>query len=251
MFDRLVWHPDRMFLDDLVFRLEHYKSASWDLGDDCFTFYKIKPLVDQYAKLWSLRPDFHPQNIVELGIWDGGSIAFWFEYFKPRKFVGIDVLQRQDSPYFKRYTTSRGLESRVSTHWATDQGNSEMLCEIIKTEFAGPLDLVIDDASHMYVLTKQSFETIFPRLRPGGLYIIEDWAWYYWPEFRAPDHPWASQTPLARLIFELVEATGSSQGTPSATLISNIIVFQGFIVVERGELQLQTADFKLAKFISG
>lgn len=39
------------------------------------------------------------------------------------------------------------------------------LCEVIKTKFAGPLDLVIDDASHMYVLTKQSFE-------PFSLYFV-------------------------------------------------------------------------------
>jgi hypothetical protein len=249
MFEKLVWHADRMILDDLVFRLEHYKSASWDLGNDCFSFYKIKPLLDQYAKFWSPRQDFLPQNIMELGIWDGGSIAFWFEYFNPRKFVGIDVQQRQDSQYFRRYITSRGLESRISTYWATDQGDSKKLCEVIKTEFAGPLDLVIDDASHMYALTKQSFETIFPLLGPGGLYIIEDWAWCYWPEFRDPNHPWASEIPLARLIFELLAATGSSQGSSLDSLISNISVFQGFTVVERGKLELAAADFKVDKFM--
>ena len=35
---------------------------------------------------------------------------------------------------------------------------------------------MIDDASHLYVETKASFEELFPRLRPGGLFIIEDWA---------------------------------------------------------------------------
>src|SRR5262249_36540874 len=170
---------------------------------------------------------------------------------KPQKFVGIDVQERQDSQYFRRYTASRGLQSRISTHWATDQGNSGKLCEIIRAEFTGPLDLVIDDASHMYVLTKQSFETVFPLLRPGGLYIIEDWAWCYWPEFRAPNHPWASQIPLARLIFELVEATGSSHGTPADSLISNITAFQGFTVVERGGIELKAGDFKVDRFIAG
>jgi hypothetical protein len=29
MFDKLVWHTDRMLLDDLVFRLEYYKNAAW------------------------------------------------------------------------------------------------------------------------------------------------------------------------------------------------------------------------------
>ncbi len=37
------------------------------------------------------------------------------------------------------------------------------------------INLVIDDASHLYQETKVSFETLFPLLRPGRLYVIEDW----------------------------------------------------------------------------
>ena len=50
-FARLDWRPDRMLLDDLVFRLEHNRNdQDWDLGQDCFVFYKIKPLVEQYQR---------------------------------------------------------------------------------------------------------------------------------------------------------------------------------------------------------
>lgn len=253
MFEKLVWRKDRMLLDDLVFRLEHYKSKDWELGDDCFMFYKIKPLVDQYAKFWSLRRDFRPQNIFELGIWDGGSIAFWFECFQPEKHVGIDILKKQDSLYFWRYISSRGLEERIKTYWTTDQADSERLWQIVKNEFSGPLDLVIDDASHMYEPTKTSFETLFPLLRPGGLYVIEDWAWSHWKEFQAPDHPWATETPLTKLIFELVEVIGTGRSSSSSRpLIANLTVFQGFAVVERGEFELlaEPIEFKLEDFIS-
>ena len=220
MFEKLVWQKDRMLLDDLVFRLEHYKSDDWELGADCFIFYKIKLLVDQYARFWSRKRDFYPQNILELGIWDGGSIAFWFEYFQPKKHVGIDISQKQDSRYFQRYITSRGLENRIKSYCATDQGDSGRLRQIVNDEFSGPLDLVIDDASHLYEPTKRSFETLFPLLRPGGLYVIEDWAWAYWKEFQAPDHPWATETPLANLIFELIEATGTGRGSSNSHPLS-------------------------------
>jgi predicted methyltransferase len=66
-------------------------------------------------------------------------------------------------------------EHNIKTYWGANQGNSTRLREIVHTEFQESLDLVIDDASHMYALTKKSFETLFPLLRPGGLYIIEDW----------------------------------------------------------------------------
>ncbi len=35
--------------------------------------------------------------------------------------------------------------------------------------------MVIDDCSHQLAATRSSFETLFPRLRHGGLYVIEDW----------------------------------------------------------------------------
>jgi hypothetical protein len=69
MFEKLVWYPDR---------LQHYANDHWELRDQCFLYYKIKFLVDQYAEFWSLRQDFHARNILKLGMWDGGSIAFWF-----------------------------------------------------------------------------------------------------------------------------------------------------------------------------
>jgi SAM-dependent methyltransferase len=253
MFDELVWYPDRMLLGDLVFRLEHYASDSWELGSECFLFYKIKSLVDQYAKFWSRRENFRARSILELGMWDGGSVAFWFEYFNPDKQVGVDLQQKEDSQYFKRYKSSRGLDQRIRTYWGTDQGDSARLREIVQAEFEGSLDLVIDDASHIYDLTKRSFEALFPLLRPGGLYVVEDWAWGHWSEFQEPSHPWSNQTPLTRLIFELVAAAGSWENKrASEPLISNISVFQGFTVVERGELPLTIpSEFKLEAFISG
>lgn len=249
MFEKLIWHSDRMLLDDLVFRLEHYKDSRWELGDDCFIFYKIKHLVDQYAAFWARRKDFQPRHILELGVWDGGSLAFWFEYFHPHKHVGVDIQHKQDSPYFKQYVAQRGLHERLKIYWGTDQANAAQLTAIVKREFPGPLDLVIDDASHLYKLTKASFEILFPLLRPGGLYVIEDWAWGHWKEFQAPTHPWAKETPLTVLATELLKAAGSVQ--PDQRLIANLTVFQGFIVVERGELTLPASlPFRLAEHIS-
>lgn len=250
MFDKLVWQSDRMLLNNLVFRLEPCREAYWDLGDNCFLFHKTKPLVDQYEKFWSSRPQFHPQNLMELGIWDGGSIAFWFEYFQPARHVGVDLQKRSDSNYFRRYIAERRLEARIKTHWSTNQTDGQKLRAIVDKEFGSSLDLVIDDASHLYEPTKQSFETLFPFLRPGGLYVIEDWAWAHWSAFQTPDHPWKAEMPLTRLVFELTALVGSWEGDrPELSLISNLSVFQGFIVIERGGLKLPTADFRLAQYL--
>src|SRR5206468_4340153 len=107
--------------DDLTFRLEHEANDDWDLGDECFRFYKVKGLVDEYAEFWATRGHVPVQNVLEIGIWDGGSTAFWFEFFRPRVHVAIDFQTRPDSAYFVRYRQSRGLDGRLKTLWGVDQ----------------------------------------------------------------------------------------------------------------------------------
>jgi hypothetical protein len=245
-FERLTWRDDRMLLDDLVFRLALAKNDDWELGEDCFHFYKTKSLIDQYAKYWLSKNEFDASRIVELGIWDGGSVAFWFESFHPDKHVAIDILERTDSAYFQRYKASRRVEGAIRTFWGTDQADTHALRRIVQSEFADQLDLVIDDASHIYRQTKVSFEALFPFLRPGGLYIIEDWGWEYWDSCYGPSHPLSAERGLAKLLFELIGATASS-----TELISNLHVFQGFVVIERGKLHLGPGtEFRIEPFIS-
>jgi hypothetical protein len=229
-FDRLQWLTDRMVTSDLTFRLQHARDdKTWEGGEDCFVFYKTKSLVDQYQRFFSFRPEFKAKNLFELGMWDGGSVAFWFEFLKPSKHVGIDYTVRENSRYFERYLESRKLRSNISTHWGVDQRDAARLLEIYKREFTGPLDLVFDDASHIYGPTKTSFETLFPLLRTGGLYIIEDWAWGHWPALNGPSGPFGTSIPPTRLIHELTSAIGTS-----TKYIANLTIFEGFVVVERG-----------------
>lgn len=240
MFDKLVWEQDRVLLDDLVFHIEHYGEDTRELSEDYFALVKERQIIGQYADFWSKRSGFSPKNIFELGIWDGGSVAFWFELFHPQKHVAVDFSRREDGRYFRRYVDRRKLAERVSTYWGVDQADGERLKQIAASEFAGPLDLVIDDASHQYRATKSSFETLFPLLRQGGLYIIEDWSWGHWKEFQSPSHPWSRYPALTRLMIELLEATGTSNA-----LISNLTFYQGFAVVERGEAPISDPSFEL------
>ncbi len=210
MFERLTWRPDRALLGDLVFRIEQSRSDGWELGDECFAFYKNRQLVEQFDRFWSAT-GFRPRRMLEIGIWDGGSTAFWFEHLRPERLVAVDLLDREDSPYFRRWVTANGLEGRVLTRWRTDQTDRAALRELVERDLGGELDLVIDDGSHLDVPTRASFEALFPLLPPGGLYIIEDWAWEHWPEFQDAGHIWAGEESLSALVCDLVAATGSSR----------------------------------------
>jgi hypothetical protein len=101
----LDWKPDRMLFGDLVFRLEHYKQDEWDGGEDFFWFYKNEYLLNQYAQLFTQYDTFFAENVVELGMWDGGSLAFWTEVLNPKKIVGIDLADKDESSYFRKLST--------------------------------------------------------------------------------------------------------------------------------------------------
>jgi SAM-dependent methyltransferase len=245
-FDRLEWREDRVLLDDLVFRLEQCLDEDVVSGDECFRLYKRKGLIDQYERFFALRDDAEVRSMLELGVWDGGSVAFWHEVLRPAKHVGVDLEVRADSAYFRHYVRSRGLEDRVKTMWGVDQSDADAMREIVATEFPEGVDLVIDDASHRYAPSRASFETLFPLVRPGGLYVIEDWAWGHWPEFQDPRHAWAREPALTALLIELIEVLGSSTG-----LIADIIVFRGFAAIERGTAPIDDGgEFALSDHIT-
>jgi predicted O-methyltransferase YrrM len=244
--EALVWEEDLLTIGDLVFHLHATGKAQPGGASDHFVLYKSKALICLYERFFAAY-GFRPENIFELGLWDGGSAALWFELLGPKKHVAIDRSERGDSEYFTRWVATRGLETRMKTYWGTDQSNAKRLEEIVQREFDGPLDLVIDDASHQYRPTKASFEAIFPLLRRGGIYIIEDWQWEHGVQFAAPDHPWANQQSLTSLVFELVEATGTS----AKGSIAMLTVCPGFVAVERGWMQIEDpAAFTLAACIS-
>ena len=242
MFENLIWQKDRLLYNGLVFRLQHYKSDDWELGEDCFIFYKIKQLVDQYAHFFATR-DFQCQRLLELGMWEGGSLAFWNEAFRPSKIVGIDWAKRTDGPYFLRYTGDNNLRDRVKAYWSVDQADKIRLREIVNAEFDGPLDLVIDDASHTYEPTLSSFQTLFPFIRPGGFYMIEDWAWEHWPACYVGDDSRANDEGLSDLVSQMVQAAGTSD-----SLIKSVTVYEGFAAVERSDKPVSD-DILLKDFI--
>lgn len=95
-------------------------------------------------------------------------------------------------------------------HFSTSQSDNIALPRIVQDELADELELVVDDASHAYEETKASFEILFPMLQPGGIYVIEDWAWAHNPAQQSADSPRARQKALSNLLFEQIMLTGST-----------------------------------------
>ena len=47
----------------------------------------------------------------------------------------------------------------------------------------GEPDIIIDDGSHLNEHVIKTFQILFPKLKNGGIYVIEDTQTAYWPDY--------------------------------------------------------------------
>lgn len=100
-------------------------------------------------------------TVVEIGVYRGGSLLLWAEYFKSATIVGIDVDLVHVLPSVLESSRIRLIE-----------GNATSAALIARHIDAA--DIVIDDGSHALEDQLASFRALEPKLNPGGLYVIED-----------------------------------------------------------------------------
>lgn len=97
-------------------------------------------------------------NLLEIGVKDGASLRMWRDYFYKGQIAGLDI-----DPACKKYK-----DDRIHI-WIGSQQNIELL-----KLMGGPNDIIIDDGSHKWKDQIETFETLFPLMNKGGIYVIED-----------------------------------------------------------------------------
>ena len=100
-------------------------------------------------------------KILEIGVQNGDSLLAWRAFFPRAVTVGIDLNDQR--------ALSIGRRTRV---YLGVQGSAADLRHICNAE--GPFDIVIDDGSHYSRHQLFTFQKVFPHVRNGGLYVIED-----------------------------------------------------------------------------
>ncbi len=229
----LDWISDEEFvLDGVTFRCcgANTKTKS---TPERFCILKPRWQIENYEELIT---QVGPKNVVELGIFDGGSTAFLAQRVLPRKLVAVDLDQRPCAA-LERFIDEHGFRNVVATHYGIDQADTRTLTETVEREFRDEaLDLVIDDASHLLEPTRASFNVLFPRLSYGGAYVIEDWSWTHNTyDDRVP-------TPLSLFLFELMLVAARRPG-----VIRELALRKGLAIVRRGGRELDAATFDLSE----
>jgi hypothetical protein len=205
------WRDDSFSIDKFEYVCRPLAVNAFPSEPGRFCLLKPTDAVDAFEELLL---QLRPRTIVEVGMHDGASTAFFHEIARPTKIVGFDGRQNP-SPALTDFIERRHLHAVLRPYYSVDQGDARRLREVIDFEFGDPLDLVVDDASHLLNPTRQTFNALFPKLAPGATYVIEDWWWAH-----AAMPIWPDEAPLTVLIFELLLASAYEPGAVASVTAS-------------------------------
>lgn len=176
-------------------------------------------------------------RLLELGVYHGGSLLLWRDYFERGIVAGLDLNPVQLEDPSGRIRVYQG-----------EQQDTELLDRIAHECAPEGFDIVIDDCSHVGYFARVSFWHLFEHhLKSGGFYVIEDWGtgyWSDWPDgvtYRPPPKPSASRLrhKLLRAATRLRQASGIPFAAPAASALKRAL--------QRG--QYHSHDFGMVGFI--
>ncbi len=139
-----------------------------------------------------------PINLLEIGVWEGASCKAWKEYFQKGTIFGVDL------DYKPQY-----VEDRIFMMQG-DQSSEIDLHRIAQM----PYDIIIDDGAHRGDYQLLSFKHLFPSLKPGGIYVIEDILCSY-------DSRWNSPTNIMDAVRGMVGEVQMNGKVPGSHLCAN------------------------------
>jgi len=131
-------------------------------------FHGLRDAPVVLIELGLCRPDFDRRRAGNLGSAATATKAFatpslsaWADYFRKGRILGFDI---------DDFTAATGDRIEVVQG---DVFSAEDLDRLLAAA-AEPPHIVIDDASHLWHHQQFAFGHLFPHLRPGGIYVIED-----------------------------------------------------------------------------
>lgn len=101
--------------------------------------------------------------VMEVGVADGSCLLAWREIFPNATVVGMDVERSSGA----RVTP---LPSRVE-FW---QGDMRVHADCLRAAGGRQFDLIVEDATHRLEDTLRCLLYLWPHVRPGGIYVVEE-----------------------------------------------------------------------------
>jgi hypothetical protein len=161
-------------------------------------------------------------RIVEIGVFSGGSLLMWRDYFGDGTHVhGVDI-----EPACKAYA-GPGISITIG-----DQSEPEFWKRFLADN--PQFDVVIDDGGHEAVQQIPTLEALLPNLTPGGVYLCED--------IHGPDHAFHAYIDgLSRNLNDVGPRASGGGQEPSAfqEAIASVHLYPFVAVIEKRDARLE------------
>jgi hypothetical protein len=165
-----------------------------------------------------------PVNVLEVGIFSGGSLEMWKTYFGVKCHVyGVDI-----QPECLAYQTES------VTIAIGDQGDRGFWRAFKKK--IPPLDVVIDDGSHRPGDQIVTLEELLPHVNPGGVYVCED-VHESTNRFAQYMNGFAANLNASSLDWQ--DQRISSPATPFQAVVHSVHLYPYLVVIEKTNSRLE------------
>lgn len=169
-----------------------------------------------------LRPLRHRKiNMLEIGVLGGNSLCMWDAFFSHpgTRIWGADIHDRWNPPPASRINIRIGNASEAP-----------FINQLVSE--TGPFDLIIDDGSHFSREQKETFHLLWPHVKPGGIFLVEDTHSSY-------HYPWTDNgeesfvCSLMNHIHRVNEYGKDECGVPSECDIEEIVIRKSVVVFKK------------------
>lgn len=110
----------------------------------------------QYTTFYEEHLPERVGSLLEIGVMDGASLRVWRDHYPGAEIVGVDIVKRNP------------VEGCTVLHG--DATDPEFIAEHLHREW----DVIIDDGSHMTMDQQMTFVSLWPMVKKGGCYVLED-----------------------------------------------------------------------------
>lgn len=118
------------------------------------------------------------KDVLEFGVLEGASMRWLLQRFPNARIVGADIL-----PVQPQWPRDPRIEYRE-----VDQRHRNSISRML-ADLDRQFDLIIEDGSHIPEHQASCLALGFPRVRPGGMYVLED------IHTSLPKHPYSAKHP--------------------------------------------------------
>lgn len=162
-----------------------------------------------------------PVRMLEIGISQGGSLEMWRTYFGEHATIyGIDINENSGE------CVEAPNHARIGS-----QADPAFLKSVV-VEMGAP-DIVLDDGSHVSQHQIASFRTLFPLLKDGGLYVIEDLHTAYWDGFEGGYKREGTAIELAKQLIDDMHHWYHAEEVRLSTDVGAIHCYDSMVVIEK------------------